>query len=195
MPRIGNVTFRFTCTHTQADENAPCHRLKIEEASLESTIFEVLSKQAQAILGSTEGIDSVSALATEHTGYSQRIRDLQEQKRKLFERMILHELSEREYRAEKAALDVELTKFQEVQAAVSIQLSQCQTDEKTKSTNRELAQKVVGAGQLSSELVDMLIERVYVYPGQEIEIVWKIAAFGHCKENLQKNFVNLLSWA
>ena len=177
MPRIGNVTFRFTCTHTQADESAPCHRLKVEEAALESAIFAVLSKQAQVIWGTAESIGSVSVLAAEHAGNSQQIRELQEQKRTLFEHLVLHKLTEQYYQMKKAAIDNDLAQLKEVQTARSTQLSQRQADVKTKNANRELAQKVMDTGQLSSELVDALIERVYVYPGQEIEIVWKIAGF------------------
>ena len=66
---------------------------------------------------------------------------------------------------------LEVGYFVEVQAAVSIQLSQLQSDEKTKSANKVLARNVMDVDRLNSELVDMLIERVYVYPGREIEIV------------------------
>ena len=88
----------------------------------------------------------------------------------------------------KAALDAELIRLQEVQAALSTQLSQLQADEQTKSANRVLAEKVVGKGQLCTELVDMLIDRVYVYPQQKIEIVWKAGGFGSGGKEIQKNF-------
>ena len=120
---------------------------------------------------------SVSVLAAEHAGNSQQIRELQEQKRTLFEHLVLHKLTEQYYQMKKAAIDNDLAQLKEVQTARSTQLSQRQADVKTKNANRELAQKVMDTGQLSSELVDALIERVYVYPGQEIEIVWKIAGF------------------
>lgn len=96
----------------------------------------------------------------------------------MFEQMILHELSEQEYRTKKAVLDTELSRLQAVQAAVSTQLSQRQTDEQAKSANERLAQKVVSAEGLSSDLVAELIDRVYVYPDKNIEIVWKVAGFG-----------------
>lgn len=190
MSRIGNVTFRFICSHTQADENAPCHGLKVEETELESVIYAILNKQAQIILGAADvdSVGSAGALSTEHAEYSKQISGIQEQKRVLFERLILHELSEQEYREKKTALDAELARLQETRAVLSTQLSQQQASKQTKSVNEKLAQEVMGVERLSSDLVATLIDRVYVYPRQRIEIVWKVVDFGGSEENIQKNF-------
>lgn len=131
--------------------------------------------------------DSIDVLSAKQAGYGQQISEIQEEKRKLFEQMVLHEVSEQEYKMKKIVLDAELTRVQEVQATLSTQLSQQQENEQIKNANRALAKKVVDASQLSAELVNMLIERVYVYPGQNIEIVWKVAGFGSGENNLQKN--------
>ena len=80
-------------------------------------------------------------------------------------------------------MDAELTRLQEVQATLSTQLSQQQEDEQTRKANKVLAKKVIGEGQLCTELVDIMIDRVYVYPRQNIEIVWKVAGFGPSEEN------------
>lgn len=90
--------------------------------------------------------------------------------------------------AKQLALDAELASLQEVQATLSTQLSQWQADEQTKNANRLLAEKVVDIGKLNTELVDMLIDRVYVYPQQKIEIVWKAGGFGSGGKEIQKNF-------
>ena len=129
-------------------------------------------------------VSGMKGLSSKHIGNSQQISEMQAQKRTLFEQMILGELSEQEYRDNKAALDAELVRLQETQAALSTKLAQQQTDEKTKKANKALAQKVVDMGNLSSELVDALIERVYVYPGQNVEIVWKVSGFGAGEGNL-----------
>lgn len=188
MARYGKKGRHFVCTHSQADENAPCHGLSVEESALESAVYTVLKKQAQIILGADDvDADSIDVLSAKQAGYGQQISEIQEEKRKLFEQMVLHEVSEQEYKMKKIVLDAELTRVQEVQATLSTQLSQQQENEQIKNANRALAKKVVDASQLSAELVNMLIERVYVYPGQNIEIVWKVAGFGSGENNLQKN--------
>ena len=50
-------------------------------------------------------------------------------------------------------------------------------DEKAKSARSELAREVVGAGGLMAGLSDTLIDRVYVYPNNQVEIVWKVKDF------------------
>ena len=50
-------------------------------------------------------------------------------------------------------------------------------DEKTKSARTELAREVVGASGLTAGLADTLIDRVYVYPNNQVEIVWKMKDF------------------
>lgn len=189
LSRVGNVTFRFVCRHTQAVMNAPCHGLRVDEPELESMVYTVLKTQAQIILGAADlNASSIDALSAKHAGYSQQICDMQEQKRVLFEQMILGELSEPKYREKKAALDNELVRLKEMQSALSSQLSQVRVNEETKNANRALARKVVDIGQLSTELVDALIERVYVYPGQNVEIVWKVAGFASGEGDIVKNF-------
>lgn len=47
-------------------------------------------------------------------------------------------------------------------------------DEKSKSTRTELAREVAGAGILTAGLADTLVNRVYVYPNNPVEIVWKM---------------------
>lgn len=189
MPRYGTKERHFVCTHSRADENAPCHGLSVEESALESVVYSVLKKQAQIILGAADGdADGLEALSAKQAGYGQQISEIQEQKRVLFEQIVLHELSEQEYRMKKGALDAGLASLQEVQATLSTQLSQRQADEQTKNANRLLAEKVVDIGKLNTELVDMLIDRVYVYPQQKIEIVWKAGGFGSGGKEIQKNF-------
>jgi len=47
-------------------------------------------------------------------------------------------------------------------------------DEKSKNARTELAREVVGAGGLTAGLANILIDRVYVYPDNRVEIIWKM---------------------
>ena len=130
---------------------------QIKESALESIVYTVLKKQAQIILGAADmDTNCLDALSAKQAGYGQQISEIQEQKRVLFEQIVLHELSEQEYRMKKGALDAELARLQEVHAALSTQLSQRQADGQTKNANRLLAEKVADIGKLNTELVDML---------------------------------------
>ena len=41
----------------------------------------------------------------------------------------------------------------------------------------KLAREVVGTGGLTARLADTLIDRLYVYPGHQLDIVWKMRDF------------------
>ena len=55
--------------------------------------------------------------------------------------------------------------------------SQMEMDEKAKSARTELVREVVGAGGLAAGLADTLIDRIYIYPDNQVEIVWKMKDF------------------
>lgn len=98
----------------------------------------------------------------------------------------MREISEVEYKAQKARLDRESARLEQLHDAVSAQLAQAQIDKQTKSARQQLAQKVIDTGKLSAELADALIGKVYVYPGNQIEIVWKMRDFVLEAPELQK---------
>ena len=50
-------------------------------------------------------------------------------------------------------------------------------DEQTKSARAKLAQDVFEAGGLTAGPAEALIDRVYVYPDNQVEIVWKMKDF------------------
>ena len=50
-------------------------------------------------------------------------------------------------------------------------------DADTKNASRKLAQEIIDTEGLTAGLVDTLIERVYVYPGNQLDIEWKIKDF------------------
>ncbi len=55
-------------------------------------------------------------------------------------------------------------------------------DSEARSARKRLAQEVAGAGGLTQGLADTLIDRVYIYPGNQVEIIWKMKDF--CGEDL-----------
>ena len=86
-------------------------------------------------------------------------------------------LSRRSYETQKAAIDNELDRLREIHSKLKMQTSRMQMGEKAKSAKIELAREVVEASGLTAGLADMLVDRVYVYPGSQVEVVWKMRDF------------------
>lgn len=67
--------------------------------------------------------------------------------------------------------------MREIHSHLKTQITQMEMDEKTKAARTELARQATEAGGLTPQLADALIERVYVYPGNQVEIIWKMKDF------------------
>ena len=50
-------------------------------------------------------------------------------------------------------------------------------DKKTKNARIELAREITETDSLTAKLADTLVDRVYIYPDNGIEIVWKMKDF------------------
>ncbi|WP_304584805.1 recombinase family protein [Acutalibacter muris] len=179
MQRIGKKTYRFACTHSKVNESAPCHGLTISEQDLENLLFEILNKQAQAILNLPDlsRAGRLDAELAKQTEYDRQIEGYLDQKRLLYERFLLKQISLEDYTSQKTTVDRELERLRELHTTLKARTMQMQIDEKTKSARRKLAQEVVETGKLTAGLVDSLIDKVYVYPGDQVEILWKMKDF------------------
>nr|WP_325259623.1 recombinase family protein [uncultured Oscillibacter sp.] len=169
----------FGCQYTAVDNGAPCHGLRVREAELEDMIYEVMSKQAKIILNVDDlshagNLEIQLAQQKESSG---RVEACLERKRALYERFVLKEIGADAFKVQKAVLDGELAQLKQVHAAVTAQVERMRGDEKAKHAKMELAREVSGASGLTAGLADALIDRVYVYPDNQVEIVWKMKDF------------------
>jgi len=184
MVRTAAKNHQFICRHTRVDEAAPCHGLRIAEADLEKTLYEIVSQQARIILH-LDGLADAGLLdlqLAKQGDYHRKIESYLDKKRVLYERLVLREVSMEKYKSSKAEIDKELVRLKKIHAALAEQTAHTQMEEKAKSARIELAQKISGENSLTAELADELIERVYVYPGNQVEIVWKTNDF--CMEEM-----------
>ena len=169
----------FVCRYMKVDENAECHNLEIGEQELENLLFEIINKQAQVILG-IEGLGEVSGLSIKiekQAEYEKQLNRLHEEKRVLYEQLILDELDTTNYKTEKAVIDEELTKLVH---ALNTLKSEAATLSMLKSSDdelRQIAETVLTEGKLTRPLVDLLIDKVYIYPENRVEIMWKSEDF------------------
>jgi len=169
----------FTCRYTKVDENAECYNLEIGEQELEKLLFEIINKQAQVIVG-IEGLGDTARLSVkveQQVEYEKQLDSLREDKRVLYERLILGETNAKEYKADKAVLD---RKINQLSRALDTLKSEAAVLSATKSSDdelRKIADVALGTDKLTRPLVDLLIEKVYIYPGNHVEIIWKVEDF------------------
>ena len=179
MSRTSNKNHAFYCRHSQADENAPCHGLHISEAELEGVLYEIMNKQAQVILNLQDLSDAepLDVHLAKQGDYLKQITSCQDRKRILYEQMLLRAISTEDYKAKKAMVDKELGRLNRIYDALCKQMEQMRMGDESRAARKRLAQEVTGSSGLTAALVDALIERVEVYPENQVRIIWKLKDF------------------
>ena len=117
-----------------------------------------------------DGTLRVDASVPERAEYEQQIETLQDGKRTLYERYLMGEIDLNTYKAEKATL----LKTKNAYAAVLAQAKQKQDEQARQDSRKEASKAIFDADTLTTELAELLIDRVLVYPDKRIEIAYKI---------------------
>ena len=74
-------------------------------------------------------------------------------------------------------VDKELGRLNRIYDALCRQTEQMRLGDESSAARKRLAQEVTGASGLTAPLVDALIERVEVYPENQVRIIWKLKDF------------------
>lgn len=175
LSRTMQKTSYYYCRHSEADEESRCHKMRLNAAELEQAVFLTLKKQMEAAAPlAPDGTLRVDASVPERTEYEQQIEALQDGKRALYERYLMGEIDLNTYKAEKAACDELLLKTKNAYAAVLAQAKQKQDEQARQDSRKEASKAIFDADTLTTELAELLIDRVLVYPDKRIEIAYKI---------------------
>ena len=172
---VANKRPYFQCRRSQAYENGPCHDLKIDAEELEQAIFQTVKAQLEAVLSiSADGSICLDAVATERTEYEKQIEALEDSKQSLFEQYVMGEIDVATYKTEKASCDAAILKTKNAYAAIAAQAKKKQEEQARQSSRTEIAEAITNAETLTQELVNLLIEKVHVFPDKRIEIAYKV---------------------
>ena len=121
-----------------------------------------------------DGTIHLEATAAKCSEYGKQLEALKDEKQALFERYLLGQIELDTYKSEKAVYDAEILKVKNAYAAVTAQAKLKREEQARQSSRQNIAHSIAEADVLTSELTDLLIEKVYVFPDNRIEIVYKI---------------------
>ena len=177
----------YSCRFTKDIDSFACHGLAIMERELESLLFEIISKQAEIIMGISH-LDTVKELQTcllDQSEYERQILECKTGKMDLYEQFSMNDISVEQYREQKAVYDTRLNNLTQLHSTLVAQTSKMKMDNEEQAKIRGIANDISSETSLTRVLVEMLIEKVYVHPDNRIEIVWKI-------ENFAENAVEMV---
>ena len=173
----------FYCRHSEVAETLPCHGVRIKMADLEQVVFETIRAQMCPALGIDSNKDKLDLQTVQQTEHEEKLRSIQDSKRYLYEQYALGEIDLETYRTRKAVYDTELVQAKNVHAVITAQTKQIKSDYEIKLKQQEIVQEVGNANMLTKALIDRLINKVYVFPGDRIEIEYATQDFLETKES------------
>ena len=175
LSRTSNKTSYYFCRHSDADKSKPCHKMKYEAEALEQAVFESLKKQ-MGVLGdvSNDGITMVKTAVSHRPEFDRQIEALEDGKLHLYEQFQLREIDLDTYKAQKETLDAQLLKVKNAYAALSAKAKQEREAKEKQAQRKSITKELTAATGLTSPLTDLLIDKVRVYPGSRIEVVYKV---------------------
>ena len=144
-------------------------------AELEQSVFQLLKKQMELFRhDEADEPIQIGVYVAEQSEYERQIESLNDSKRVLFERYCMGEIDVEKYKAEKASIDAEILRTNNAYAAVTAQAKHQQEEQVQRASRNEIWSAVAETDGLTPELVDMLIEKVVVFPDKRIDIVYKV---------------------
>ena len=173
----------FYCRHSEVAETLPCHGVRIKMADLEQVVFETIRAQMCPALGIDSNKDKLDLQTVQQAEHEEKLRSIQDSKRHLYEQYALGEIDLETYRTRKAVYDTELVQAKNVHAVITAQTKQIKSDYEIKLKQQEIVQEVGNANMLTKALIDRLINKVYVFPGDRIEIEYATQNFLETKES------------
>lgn len=173
----------FYCRHSEVAETLSCHGVRIKMADLEQVVFETIRAQMCPALGIDSNKDKLDLQTVQQAEHEEKLRSIQDSKRHLYEQYALGEIDLETYRTRKAVYDTELVQAKNVHAVITAQTKQIKSDYEIKLKQQEIVQEVGNANMLTKALIDRLINKVYVFPGDRIEIEYATQDFLKTKES------------
>ena len=178
----------FYCRHSEVAENLPCHGVRVKMADLEQAVFETIRAQMCPALGIDSGKDKLDLQTVQQAEHEDKLRSIQDSKRQLYEQYALGEIDLETYREQKAVYDAELVQAKNVHAAITAQTKQIQSDYEERLKQREIVQEVGNADTLTQALIDRLISKVFIFPGDRIEIAYQMQDVFGVKETEESDY-------
>lgn len=136
----------------------------------------MLRKQFQVAFGidSLADLRKVDTVAIRQADFDRQIFELQEEKRKLYEALVSGRIPLPEYKDQKEQISEKLLEVQNTKAVVMARLEAEQEERQHQRQQMDISRMLTESDGLTSELVDLLIDKIYVYPDKRVDIAFKI---------------------
>jgi len=166
----------YHCYYSQAITSSPCHQQRIQAKELERLVYEIVSKQLEVLYGS-DADETGAKLEMQfgrQAGYEEQVARINDDKKLLFDQLMRGEIDNDTFVSTNAEYTADLLRIKNTLALVSAQERDAKKIHEENVKRQVIMREVFDERELTQPLADALIEKVIVYPGNRVEIAYKI---------------------
>lgn len=164
----------YYCRHSKVSNTLLCNGLQIRAVELEKAVLDTIRAQMCPVLGVDTDTDALDLQTIQQSEINKEIQLLQNQKRQLYEQYVSEQIDLAAYKAQKEQIDAKLVKAKNTYASISSKAKQAQTDYEKEQKRQSVAQEISEATGLTQQLSDRIINRVYIFKDNRIEVDYTI---------------------
>ena len=164
----------YYCRHSKVSNTLLCNGLQIRAVELEQAVLDTIRAQMCPVLGVDTDTDALDLQTMQQSEINKEIQLLQNQKRQLYEQYVSEQIDLAAYKAQKEQIDAKLVKAKNTYASISSKAKQAQTDYEKEQKRQSVAQEIFEATGLTQQLSDRIINRVYIFKDNRIEVDYTI---------------------
>lgn len=164
----------YYCRHSKVSNTLLCNGLQIRAVELEQAVLDTIRAQMCPVLGVDTDTDALDLQTMQQSEINKEIQLLQNQKRQLYEQYVSEQIDLAAYKAQKEQIDAKLVKAKNTYASISSKAKQAQTDYEKEQKRQSVAQEISEATGLTQQLSDRIINRVYIFKDNRIEVDYTI---------------------
>ena len=142
---------------------------------LEDAVLTTIKKQAEVVLasGNLSGFRKKGDFERRAAECEKQIRQCIEQRQRCYEQFVITEIDREVYKTLKDDCTAQLDRLNHQLAA----LKQSERDNQATQKSVSFAKEVLNETTTPQDIVNVLVDKVFVSPGNQIEIRWKFADF------------------
>lgn len=174
----GKIKSKYRCLTSQRTSGYDCSKLGIMETDLAETVWEAIRLYCKTLLVKKEygkreyKPDRISGIQRKLAIYQDSVKNIDEQKAILYEKMLDGVLSREQYISKRDGLLKQQEDFQEKVLAFEKQLDELRMQEPENTPSIEELKKYLHADELTREIVMGFVDCIYVYSNAQVNIKW-----------------------
>ena len=170
-----NINKTYRCMKTHADPSAECHKMKVSADGLESAVMTINQEASRGRFRFRGfiGVQETGAGARSIEDCERQINQLAEQRQQCYERFLCGEIERDAFQSMKADYSAQIDRLNNQLAL----LKQVERDKEADKKAVSAAKSALSEKATPRDVVNTLVDKVLVFPGNHVEIHWKFANF------------------